>query len=220
VGPGIQALRSCAYAAGTNGGWRPCPDAAQGRHALARHRPFVQDGRAALATVRAIVLAKMYWERAMTAAIMFLMVWAALAIAGNTPFGRMLHHIIVDIPARIASRISRANVAITFVIVVLVVLHLSAGEADPVRLLGLFAPDLAVWLIGLEISAFIEVAASIAGLAAWCWINVKSAVAAFMARFWKRPDIRTKQPRRRRRDRPSPANDDEDGGALALALAS
>ena len=157
----------------------------------------------------------------MTAAIIFLMVWAALAISGNTPFGRMLHPIMVDIPARIASRISRANVVITLVVLVLVVLHLSAGEADPVRLLGLFAPDLAVWLIGLEISAVIEVAVSIAGLAAWCWINVKSAVAAAIARFWKRPKIRTKQPRRRRRrDRPSPANDDEDGCAFALALAS
>lgn len=154
----------------------------------------------------------------MTAAIIFLMMWAALAIAGDTPFGRLLHRVMVDMPARLASRLSRAHVAITFVILVLVVLHVSAGEGDPVRLLGLFAPDLAMWLISFEISAVIELAAGFAALATWCWISAKSAVAALVARLWKRPESRPKQARRRqRRDRVSPANDDEDGAELALA---
>ncbi|MBY8825036.1 hypothetical protein [Sphingomonas colocasiae] len=154
----------------------------------------------------------------MTAAIMVLMMWAALAIAGNTPFGRLLHRMMVDMPARLANRLSRAHVAVTFVILVLVVLHLSAGEADPVRLLGLFAPDLAMWLIGFEISTVIELAAGFAALATWCWINARNAVAALVARLWKRPRAKPKQARRRqRRDRVSPANDDEDGAELALA---
>lgn len=151
----------------------------------------------------------------MTAAFVFLMAWIALLIAGDTPFGRLLHHVMVDIPARVASR---ANVAIAFVILVLVVLHLSAGEADPVRLLGLFAPDLAIWLISFEISAVVEVAASVAALAAWCWIGIRSALTPLVARVWKRPEIKTRRARRRRRrDRASPANDDEDGFELALA---
>lgn len=154
----------------------------------------------------------------MTAAIIVLMCWMALLVAGNTPFGRLLHRVMVDIPARAASRISRANVTITCVILVLVVLHFSAGEADPVRLLGLFAPDLAIWLIGFEISAVVEVAASVAALAAWCWIGVRSVLAALIARVWPRPKIKTRQARRRRRnDRASPANDDEDGLEFALA---
>jgi len=154
----------------------------------------------------------------MTAAIIFLMSWIALLVAGNTPFGRLLHRVMVDIPAGAANRISRANVTITCVILVLAVLHLSAGEADPVRLLGLFAPDLAIWLIGFEISAVVEVAASVSALAVWCWISVKSVLAALFARVWRRPEIKTRQARRRRRrDRVSPANDDEDGGELSLA---
>lgn len=154
----------------------------------------------------------------MTAAFVFLMSWIALSIAGDTPFGRLLHRMMVDIPIRVASRVSRAHVAIGFVILVLVLLHLSAGQADPVRLLGLFAPDLAMWLISFEISAVIEVAASVGALAAWCWIGIRSALATLVARIWKRPDIKTRRARRRRRrDRTPPANDDEDGIELDQA---
>jgi hypothetical protein len=158
-------------------------------------------------------------ERAMTAAaIMFLLCWAALVLAGNTPFGRLLHRVMVDVPVRAASLVSRGHVAIAFVVLLLVALHFSAGDADPVRLLGLFAPDLAMWLIGFEISTAIEVAAGVAALAAWCWIGVKAVLADLVARVWKRPEIRTgKARRRRRRDRVLPANDNEDGAGLALA---
>lgn len=152
----------------------------------------------------------------MTAAMIFLMFWAALAIAGDTPFGRLLRRFMVDFPARIATR---ANVTIALVILALIILHLSAGEADPVRLLGLFAPDLAIWLVGFEISAIVDLAAGFAALAAWCWIGAKSALTTLIVRFWKRPKIRAKRARRRR-DRVLPANDDEDGHEFALASQS
>lgn len=151
--------------------------------------------------------------------IVFLMSWTALMVAGGTPIGRSLYRVMVEVPAAAASRLTRGHVAMAIVILILVVLHVSAGDDDPVRMVSLFAPDLAMWLTGFEISVVIEAAASFA--AAWAAlrrVNVSSVLATLALRFAKHPKSRADRARRsRRRHRASPANDDEDGAGFALA---
>jgi hypothetical protein len=147
------------------------------------------------------------------------MFWITLAAAGNTPIGRILYRAMVEIPALAANGLTRGNVAIAIVVLMLAVLHLSAGDADPVRMVGLLAPDLAIWLTSLEIGAIIEAVAGF--VAAWATlrrVNVPSALTAFIFRFAKRPERRAKRARRNRRGNCAfPANDDEDGEEIALA---
>lgn len=153
----------------------------------------------------------------MTAAIVFLMFWTVLIVAGDTPIGRFLHRIMVEMPAAAVSSLRRVHIAIAIGILLLVILHVSAGDADPVRMVGLFAPDLVIWLTSFEISAILEAAASFAAaLAVLRRVNVRSVLVTL--RCAKRPESRANRARCiRRRNRASPANDDEDGAGLALA---
>lgn len=155
----------------------------------------------------------------MTIVIVFLALWAALAIGKGTPVGRSLRGTMVDVPVAVLGRLSRINVAVAIVILMLIVLHFSAGDADPVRLVSLFAPDLAFWLASFEVSSLIEAAAGLTALCATLRrVNIRDLLLATPFRLAERVERTTSRVRcSRRRDRISPANDDEDGGALALA---
>ncbi|MES2056717.1 MAG: hypothetical protein V4564_12330, partial [Pseudomonadota bacterium] len=134
------------------------------------------------------------------------------------PIGRFLHRVTVEMPAAAASRLSRANVAIGIVVLLLAVLHASAGDADPVRFVSLFAPDLAIWLTSFEISAVIEAAVGLA--TAWAAMRRRVNISSVLATLHVAKHPRSKPGRARssrRRNRASPANDDEDGAGLALA---
>jgi len=155
----------------------------------------------------------------MIVAIAFLMSWITMAAARNTSIGRILHRAMVEMPAATANHLTRGNVAIAIVLLVLAILHLSAGDADPVRMVGLFAPELAIWLTSLEISAIIEAVVGVA--AVWTALRQNTgqySLTSYIARFAKRPEGRAGRARRRQRDSgASPANDDGEG---AFALAS
>lgn len=155
----------------------------------------------------------------MTVAIVFLMSWITLVIARNTPIGCILHRAMVEIPATAANRLTRGNLAIAIALLVLTILHLSAGDSDPVRMLGLFAPDLAIWLTSLEFSAIIEAAVGVAAvLTALRRTSSRYSPTSYITSFAKRPERRANRARRRQRDScASPANDDDEG---VFALAS
>jgi hypothetical protein len=152
-----------------------------------------------------------------TAVIVFLMFRGALIVAGSTPVGRLLRRMMVEMPAAAVNSLRRVDVAIAIVIVLLVVLHFSAGDADPVRMAGLFAPELAIWLTSFEISAIVEIAASLASaLALRRRVSIRSILVTL--RLARRPRNRVSRARSvRRQNRAAPANDDEDGAGLALA---
>lgn len=154
----------------------------------------------------------------MTAAVIFLMCWTALKLAGGTPTGRILHRFMVDLPAIAASRVSRGHVTLAIIVLVLIALHLNAGSNDPVRMIGLAAPELALWLTSLEIGWVIEAVTFV--VAAWTAIrgtNGWRVTANLARRCARRSRGETKRTRRNRRCAcPAPANDedeDEDDGA-------
>lgn len=155
----------------------------------------------------------------MSAAIIFLLLWAALIAARGTPIGCFLSMLMVEWPAKAASQITRAEAAIGAVILLAMLVHIFAGPNDPVRLVVVIAPDLALWLTTLEFGVVLESAAALAA-SLTALLRQRPQRRVFGTRFGlsERPESRSSRVRfSRRRNVGAPANDDEDGGAVALA---
>lgn len=154
----------------------------------------------------------------MTAAIIFGLIWAAMIVARGTSIGEAMRRAMVVRPALIADRVRRVDMALGVIVVGLILLHAMAGADDPLRLLGLFAPEVAIWLATVELSIVIETAAALAAaITALCrsgsartLLNLPAAVARVVASAG-----RSRSPRRRK-DSP-PANDDDHPAVVALA---
>lgn len=153
----------------------------------------------------------------MTALFVFLLLWAALIIAEDTSTGRFLRRLMVEIPAAAAGRINRAHGAVLIVTLLLVILCVSTGDTDPFRLVGIYAPDLTIWLANVEISAVLDAAASVA--IAWAVMRRVIVRTVVPTRgFPTHAAYKAKRSRCSRRvNHRSPANDDDDRGPLALA---
>ena len=152
----------------------------------------------------------------MSAVVVFLMSWAALVGGRGTPSGRFLQNMMVELPAAAVGSLRRVDVTAVIVVVGLIILHLNAGDADPARLLGLFAPDLALWLAGLEFGSLLEAAAALVASAGAGRLGLPH-LATMLGRG-RRLESRAGRARCSRRVTRAPAaNDDEDGAALAQA---
>lgn len=153
------------------------------------------------------------------AMIVFLLFWMTLVVSKDTPVGNFLRRVMVEMPAVAANRCSRVNLAIAIVTLLLIILLATAGDADPIRMASLFAPDLALWLATFEISAIIDAAMVLAAArAALSGLISASVVQPLGIRTARRSKSKTNRPRRSsRRSGALPANDDEDGPGLALA---
>lgn len=155
----------------------------------------------------------------MKAAIVLLMCWAVLVVAGSTPIGCFLKRLLVELPADALNRIEPGHIALAIVVTMLIVVHLNAGEGDPTRMIALIAPDIALWLATIEISAIVETLIAFAAAAAMLRRTGLAAVIAPVSSRWPRnfKIAMNSAQSGARCNRGLPANDDEDG---ALALAS
>lgn len=155
----------------------------------------------------------------MTAAIVFLMCWAALIGAANTPVGRLLNRMMVEIPATALNRLEPGHIALAIVVTMLVVVHLTAGDNDPSRMVALVAPDIAIWLASIEISSIVEALVALAAAAAALRrVGIAATLAAISVRLPQHPKNKAGRARSGPRiHRKLPANDDEDGAEFAIA---
>ena len=155
----------------------------------------------------------------MTAAVVLLICWAALMAAGDTPIGRLLNRVLVEMPAKALSRLEPGHIALAIVVTMLIILHLSAGDGDPIRMVSLFAPELTLWLTSIEISAIFEASIGlVATLAALRRMSIAAVLTAFSISLPRHPKNKVNRVRNApRHDRTLPANDDEDGADFALA---
>ena len=155
----------------------------------------------------------------MAVAAIFLLLWATLTVAEGTPIGAFLQRVMVELPAAILERVTRGHILLALVMIVLVGLAVCFGEGDGVRMLSMAAPDIAAWLTTFEISAYLDVAASLVAVASAMRVkNVRDRVVTALALPSRRPAQGETRPRcSRRRAQIVPANDDEDGAPLALA---
>jgi hypothetical protein len=154
-----------------------------------------------------------------TAAIVFLMCWATLICAARTPIGRLLNRLIVEVPATALNRVEPGHIALAMIVTMLIVMHLNAGDTDPIRMVAMFAPDIALWLVSIEISAIVEALAALtAAAAALRRVGVAATFRAMSIRLPRHTKHNANRARNGLRlKRKLPANDDEDGAELALA---
>ena len=150
---------------------------------------------------------------------MLLVLWATLAVAKDTPIGRFLNRVMVELPAAALNRVTRGHILLAIVLVGLSGLIAWYGGADGVRMLSMAVPDAAGWLITFEVSAYLDVLAALA--AASALVRLRSArdfLVMLLAPLMRRPATGEARPRcSRRRPVIAPANDDEDGAGFALA---
>ncbi|MEG8052676.1 hypothetical protein QP185_04465 [Sphingomonas aerolata] len=72
----------------------------------------------------------------------------------------------VEMPAAALNRLEPGHIALAIVVTVLVVVHLNAGDSDPIRMVALFAPEVTIWLASLELGAIVEAIVALAAAAA------------------------------------------------------
>lgn len=155
----------------------------------------------------------------MTAGIAFLLCWTILISAPRSPVACVLNRLMVEMPAVALNRLEPGHIALAIVVVMLVVVHLNAGDTDPIRMVAMFAPDVTLWLASIEISAIAEAAVALAAAAA---ALRRAGIVATLARYSVSSPRHPKNKVNRARTEPRPnrkvpANDDEDGVVFALA---
>jgi hypothetical protein len=154
-----------------------------------------------------------------TAAIVFLLCWATLIRAARTPIARLLHLLMVEMPAAALNRLEPGHIALAIVVTMLIVVHLNAGDSDPIRMVALFAPDVTLWLASIEISAIVEaVVALAAAAAALRRVGIAATLTRIFVSLPRHPKNKVNRARNGPRlNRKVPLNDDEDGVKFALA---
>jgi hypothetical protein len=150
-----------------------------------------------------------------TAAIVFLICWAIVTGAARTPIALLLHRLMVEWPAAAINRLEPGHIALAIVVTILVVMHLNAGDSDPIRMVALFAPEVTVWLAGIEIGAIVEALIALTAAAAtFRGAGFAARLKRIFVSLWRHPKDRVNRaPHARRLKRKMPANDDEDGGS-------
>ena len=152
-------------------------------------------------------------------AIVFLLCWATLIRDARTPITRFLHRLMVEMPAAALNRLEPAHIALAIVVTVLVVVHLNAGDSDPIRMVALFAPEVTIWLASLELGAIVEAVVALAAAAA---ALRRVGIAATLTRIFVSLPRHSKNGVNRARKEPRlnrkvPSNDEDDGVKFALA---
>lgn len=149
--------------------------------------------------------------------VLLLALWSALTTARGTPIGRLLHRVMVEIPAAAINSTTRGHMLLAAGAFGFICIVAWFGEADGLRMLGMAVPDAAAWVTTFEITAYLDViAALVAASAATRLKAIKLQVLAAIMPLFYRLGGKSRSRSTRQRCRAKAANDDE-GGALALA---
>ncbi|MBD8546667.1 hypothetical protein [Sphingomonas sp. CFBP 8760] len=149
--------------------------------------------------------------------VLFLAFWSALTAARGTPVGRLLHRVMVEIPAATINSTTRGHMLLAAGAFGFICIVTWFGEADGLRMLGMAVPDAAAWVTTFEITAYLDVISALIAVSTATRLRAikLQVLTAIMPRFHRlagKPRSRSI----RQRCRAKAANDD-DGGAVALA---
>lgn len=149
--------------------------------------------------------------------VLLLALWSALTIARGTPIGRLLHRVMVEIPAAVISSTTRGHMLLAAGVFLFICIVVWFGEADGLRMLGMAVPDAAAWITTFEVTAYLDVIAALVAVSTATRLRAikLQVLTAIMPRF-NRPAGKPRSRSIRQRRRAKSANDD-DGGAVALA---
>jgi hypothetical protein len=134
--------------------------------------------------------------------------WVTMLIGRGTPIGRAMNHWMVEKPAARLARISRTQVALA---VLLIVIGLGAWGLmghDGIGLYGMAMPELTGLLASVEVTSFIDAAIAVTLVAT----SVRWSAVLVRLRGVRARSVRTRRP-----ERPVSSNDDEDPAGTLIA---
>ena len=135
----------------------------------------------------------------------FLAAWLIIGFAPQTPIGRALIRMMVETPAIWLCRIKRGHVLLTGGLLSIGAIAIHFGGADAVVVMRLMSPDVAGFLITVDVATYVDVLFTLAVAASSG--HVGRAVSAFGTSL---PQRRAKARSRRSRPAKSPDNDNEE----------
>ncbi|NIJ07899.1 hypothetical protein FHS31_001509 [Sphingomonas vulcanisoli] len=154
----------------------------------------------------------------MTPIALFLALWVTLVIAPDTPTGRFLHRVMIDVPAKFFNRATRGHVLLVIIMLGLAAALAWFGGADGLRFFGMTVPDVAAWSAMFEISAYLDAIAAIVAASSALRVGAVRVRLGAASRPKSRRARGTSRPRdSRRQSHNVPANDDDCDGRLAFA---
>ncbi len=143
-----------------------------------------------------------------------LLIWGALALAGDTPVGRMLRRVLIDAPATRLSRITQGHVTLAIVLFGGTGLLVAVLGHEAAHFLAMGLPELASWITMFEVTAYLDAAIAVVTAVSMTRISGFKAWLRTIP-IPGRPRNRAPRQRRTAQGVRKPANDDEPGWALA-----
>lgn len=139
--------------------------------------------------------------------------WVVIAAAPDTAIGSALRHALVKWPAARLLRLTRGDAAVMLLLMLTAAMVTLVGEGDGIRLLMLSAPDVAIWITTVEVSAYVDILIALGAAASS--LRLRDAAARYADMFTRQG--RTRMTNRGRRTRPRAADNDDEPGALTRA---
>ncbi|MEG3083051.1 hypothetical protein U1707_05315 [Sphingomonas sp. PB2P12] len=145
--------------------------------------------------------------------------WLVLVAAPETAIGKTIRRVLIDRPAARLARFSRGDAAVMFLLMMAAAMVTLVGEGDGIRLVALAAPDVAIWIATLEVSAYLDVLVTLA--AAVSGLRIRSVMARCLGIFAGSSVAKARQRGvRSRKTRPMVADNDDDRHWRETALAA
>ncbi|HVJ00297.1 MAG TPA: hypothetical protein VM657_14660 [Sphingomonas sp.] len=155
----------------------------------------------------------------MATIITLLGLWALLMVGRGTPIGRALERGLVEAPAGLFGKITRGHVLLALTLVGMIGAVFLILDYEGLRLISMAAPEISSFVVMVDASAWLDVAA--AAIMAASTLRVRALAANVRARIAARVGGRAR--RRAPRSRPAkptpkrPSNDDDPAPALLAA---
>ena len=152
--------------------------------------------------------------------IFLMAIMATLALAKETPCGKALHRLVVEIPANALNRLSIGHLLLALAMLTLIGLVVRYGGTDGLQMIASSLPDLATWITTFEVGTYVDALAMLAAISVIARVRIIRAMVAphLAALMPRRRSARPRDRRSHRQSKPTSADCDEDSIRFAYAI--
>jgi energy-converting hydrogenase Eha subunit C len=143
--------------------------------------------------------------------MLMLLVTFTLLCAPDTPTGRFLHRHLVVAVARRLDRVTAGHVLLMLTLCAVATLVIALMRGDGLAMLGMMAPEASSWLITIEASSYLDIAAAVVLAAATVRMRGLRGAWRGARRRPLRRGAGMRRARRTRRPAPRIARNDDEG---------
>ncbi len=152
--------------------------------------------------------------------MLLMAVMATLALAKETPCGKALHRLVVEIPANALNRLSIGHLLLALAMLTLIGLVVRYGGTDGLQMIASSLPDLATWITTFEVGTYLDALAILAAISVIVRARIiRPMIAPHLAALMPRRRSARPRDRRSRRQKRSTSDDcGEDSIRFAYAI--